>query len=74
LAIRQSFDEDFLLYISKDMIEGKLSDEFDGNILSELQKDVKWIEYNDHINLHDFEKVHVKTSADQLSIYAKVSP
>ncbi len=56
------------------MIEGKLSDEFDGNILSELQKDVKWIEYNDHINLHDFEKVHVKTSADQLSIYAKVSP
>jgi hypothetical protein len=38
------------------MIEGKLAGDFNVIILSELQQDVKWIEYNHHINLHVFEK------------------
>ncbi len=37
---------------------GHLADDCNVDILSEMQKNVKWIEYNGHINLCDFEKVH----------------
>ena len=70
------FDEDFFPYCNKDMIEGQLADDLNVDILSQLQKDVKWIdsEYDDHINLHDFEKVHVNTSADQYTLRSIISP
>jgi hypothetical protein len=58
------FDEELYPYRNQDMIEGMLADDHNVDILSQLQKDVKWIEYNDRINLHEFEKVHVSASAD----------
>jgi hypothetical protein len=39
-----------------------------------MQNDVKWIEYNDCINLHYFEKVHVNTSSDQYTLRSLVCP
>ena len=68
------FDEDFFPYRNKDMIEGQLADDLNVDILSQLQKDVKWIEYDDRTNLHDFEKVHVNTSADQYTLRSIISP
>ena len=62
------FDENFFPYRNKDMIENHLADDCNVDILSELQKDITWIEYNDQINLHDFEKVHVNTSSDQYTL------
>jgi hypothetical protein len=52
------------------MIEGMLVDNVD--ILSQLQKDVTWIEYNDRINLHEFEKVHVSASADFYTLMSTI--
>ena len=40
------------------MIERRLADYLDVDIVSQLQKDVRWIEFNNHINLHDFDKAH----------------
>ena len=39
-----------------------------------MWKDVKWIEYDDPINLHDFEKVHVNTSANQYTLRSIICP
>ena len=46
------------------MIEGKLAEDSNVDILSQLRKDVNWIEYDETINLTDFEKVHTNVSAD----------
>ena len=53
------------------MIEGMLADD---RGLSQLQKDVKWIEYDDKINLHDFKKVHVSALADHYTLRSILSP
>ncbi len=56
------------------MTEGHLADYCNVDIFSELQKDITWIEYNDQINLHDFEKVHVNTSLDQYTLRSIIDP
>ena len=56
------------------MIEGQLAADLNVDVLSQLQKDVKWIEYDDQINLLDFDKAHVNTSADQNTLSSIISP
>ena len=68
------FDEDFYPYRNQDMIEGMLADDHNVDILSEMQKDVVWIEYNDQINLHEFEKVHVSASANFYTLRSTLYP
>ncbi len=58
------FDEDVFPYCNQEMIEGKLAEDNHVDILSQLKKNVNWIEYDETINLADFEKVHTSTSAD----------
>ena len=56
------FDEDMHPYRNQEMIADKLAEDNNVDILSELKKDVKWIDYNETINLNEFEEVHTSTS------------
>ena len=49
------FDGDMYPYRNQEMIAGKLAEDNNVDILSELKKDVKWIEYGETINLNEFE-------------------
>ncbi len=44
------------------MIEGWIADDNDVYVLSQVLREVKWIQYTPHISLIDFEKVHVSGS------------
>ena len=56
------------------MIASKLAEDNSVDILSELKKDVKWIEYDETINLNEFEKVHTSTSADTYTFRSTINP
>jgi hypothetical protein len=68
------YDEELYPYRNQDMIERTLADGHNVDILSQLQEDVTWIEYNDRINLHEFEKIHVSASADFYTLRSTIYP
>jgi hypothetical protein len=68
------FDENFYPYRNQDMIEGMLADDHNVDILSQLQKDVTWVEFDDKMNLHEFEKVHVNTSSNEYTLRSIINP
>ena len=48
------------------MIDGRISEDNEVEILSQVQKEVKWIEYAPYIDLNDFEKVHVGDGSEYI--------
>jgi hypothetical protein len=56
------YDEDWFPYRNKEIIEGRLAEDSDMDILSQEIPEVKWIQYTSDIDLMDFEKVHIGES------------
>ena len=74
------FDEELFPYRNKEMIDGRISEDNEVEILSQVQNEVKWIEYAPYIDLNDFEKVHVGDGSEYIlrsitkpDVYMKVS-
>ena len=60
------FDEELFPYRNKEMIDGRISEDNEVEILSQVQNEVKWIEYAPYIDLNDFEKVHVGDGSEYI--------
>jgi hypothetical protein len=73
-------DEESFPYSNQDMISGKMAEENNLEILSEDQRQTKWIDFTPEINLDQYEKVHVRNgehyilrSKIEQDVYMKVS-
>jgi hypothetical protein len=61
-------------YRNQDIIAGKLAEDNNVDILSELKQDVTWIEYDETVNLNEFEKVHTSTLSDSYTFCSTINP
>ncbi len=74
------FNEESFPYRNQDMISRKMAEDNNIEILSEVQRQVRWIDFTLEIKLDQYEKVHVGNgeyyilqSKSEQDVYMKVS-